>query len=197
VRRDELKALHYITKITNVRSILAHGLASHRGAEAFAHESVAMAELQDMRSQRQVPNGRMLHDYVNLYICPRNPMMRKRCDQHASLTVLQVSSEVLDLPGVVLTDSNAASRYARFYPASQGLQYIDASVVFAENWKHPEDQILEWKHSAAMCAEVLVPNQVAVQFIVGAYVSGSVGRQALATVAPGLNITVDAHMFFR
>ena len=121
--RDELTELHYITPIVNVASILHHGIVSHNKAKKLDHRSVAMAEIQDLRKGVVVPNGMPLHDYVNLYICARNPMMFKRQAQHAELCVLRVSADVLDLPKAVVTDGNAASTlrgYARFAAAPDG-----------------------------------------------------------------------------
>ena len=69
MQRDELQELHYITPICNVPSILQHGLLSHVRAAKHKHSSVAMAEIQDRRSEVRVPGGRRLHEYVNLYIC--------------------------------------------------------------------------------------------------------------------------------
>jgi len=77
MRREELEELHYISPIVNVSSILTHGILSHRRASKLPHQSVAMPEIQDRRRKVQVPKARPLHEYVNLYICARNPMMYK------------------------------------------------------------------------------------------------------------------------
>lgn len=50
-----------------------------------------------------VPGGRPLHEYVNLYFCARNPMLFRIKDLHLELCVLQIDTNVLDLPGVVIT----------------------------------------------------------------------------------------------
>jgi hypothetical protein len=62
------------------------------------HRSVAMAQIQDRTRLIRVPGGRPLHEYANLYICARNPMMFKRRSDHGALCVLRVSTAVLDLP---------------------------------------------------------------------------------------------------
>lgn len=168
MRRDELGELHYITPIENMRSILAHGILSHHHAAKLAHSSVAMGEIQDRRANKRVPDGRPLHEYVNLYICARNPMMFKRKDKHADLCILCISTDVLDLPSVVVTDQNAASGYARFGDAPGALAAVERTLVFAEYWTHPGDLIAEWRHKAIKCAEVLVPDEVKPRFILGA-----------------------------
>lgn len=197
MRRDELEELHYITPIENVGSILEHGILSHELASALPHHSVAMQEIQEIRSKVVVPGGRPLHRYVNLYFCARNPMMSKRRSEHESICVLRVSTEVIDLPGVVITDQNAASHYARFGAAPTALSMVNRDLVFAEFWKHPDDQIMEWRHASIKCAEVLIPDRIDSAYVFGAYVSGDVSRAALEAVAPSLIVTMTSHMFFR
>jgi len=195
VRRDELTELHYIVPITNVASVLQHGILSHVRCQAIPHESVAMQEIQDLREGVRVPGGRRLHEYANLYICARNPMLYKRRGQHEELCVLRVSSDVIDLPGVVVTSGNASSQWVRFGGGVAGLGIVDQARTFAEFWTH-QDPIEYFRRKSAKCAEVLVPDRVAPQLIVGAYVSGDVGRAALRTANAALQATIDKHLFF-
>jgi len=74
---------------------------------------------------------------------------------------------------------------------------IDRDLVFAERWTHPDDLIEQLRHRSIKCAEVLVPDRVDASFITGVYISGSIGQNALAAVAPGLAATVYGYMFFR
>jgi hypothetical protein len=197
VTRDELPELHYITPIANVASILTRSILSHKLTARLEHVSVAKAEVQGLRAKVRVPGGRMLHEYANLYICARNPMMFLRQGEHAALCVLRVATGVLDLPGVVVTDRNAASPHRRFAPAPAGLAIVDRDKTFAEFWTHPGDQIAEWRHKSMKCAEVLVPDSVDPRYIMGAYVSGAAVAAQLGRVAPQLPATVNGHMFFR
>jgi hypothetical protein len=67
--RSEVDELGYIVPIATVPSILQRGILSHRRAEEISHESIALQEVQDLRAKVIVPNGRLLHEYTNLYIC--------------------------------------------------------------------------------------------------------------------------------
>ena len=113
------------------------------------------------------------------------------------ICVLRVSPDVLDLPNVIVTDGNAGSRYARFRPAPSGLAIVNRERTFARNWKHPEDQRDEWRHSAQKCAEVLIPDIVPARYITGAYVSCSLAEQTLRGLAPNLPIMVNGDLFFQ
>jgi hypothetical protein len=196
VDRAELEELHYIAPIVNLASILERGILSKRRARPLNPVSVAMEEVQAIRANKAVPGGHPLHDYVNLYIYARNPMLYKRAGQHMQLAVLRISPAVLDLPGVVIVDGNAASAYTGFWPAPAGLAKVDKDAVFAEYWTHA-DQIEQWRRMRAKCAEVLVPDRVDARYIIGAYVSCPEAAEAVGGMGVTLTITVDPHLFFR
>lgn len=196
MKREELAELHYIAPISNVPSILEHGILSHRRAARVQHETVAKPEVQDIRAGKRIPGGHLLHEYANLYVCARNPMLYVRKSRHAGLCILQVATSVLDIHGAVVTDQNAASDWARFAPAPAGLTMVDPEMTFAEYWTHPNDQKLEWRHKSMKCAEVLVPDLVPPSFILGAYVSCQPSRDRMVEVAPRLSIHFNPHLFF-
>lgn len=195
--RAELDELGYIVAIATVPSILQRGILSHKRADGLQHVSIALEGVQNRRAGKIVPNGRPLHEYANLYICPRNPMLLRRSDMHEQICVLRISPDVLDISNVVITDGNAGSNYVRFRPASAGLVIVDRERTFARWWAHPGDIREKWRHSAQKCAEVLVPDVVSVRYIRGAYVSCESSAQKLRQLAPSLPITVDADLFFQ
>lgn len=155
-----------------------------------------MQEVQDIRAKKMVPGGRPLHDYANLYICARNPMLFVRLNRHEELCVLRVNPVVLDLPDVVITDGNAASKYARFGSSPGGLQNVDRERTFAEYWTDPNDQIQEWRNKTAKCAEVLVPDRVPLQYLIGAHVCCEPARERFAALETNLTAQVNHHFFF-
>jgi hypothetical protein len=198
--RTDVKELHYITAIENAPSILANGIVSNRRATAIPHNSVASSVIQSRRAGKIVPGARPLHDYANLYFNARNPMMSALINSGCNLDelcVLRISANVIDLPDVVIADSNASSKYVRFNASPSGLNFIDQNITFAASWKHPGDQIEEWKHISKMCAEVLVPDVVSNCYIMGAYVSCIGAEQRLRAFAPTLSVSINAHLFFQ
>jgi ssDNA thymidine ADP-ribosyltransferase, DarT len=94
-------------------------------------------------------------------------MMYSLKEQHQSLCVLRVSTDVLDLPGVVVTDRNAASDYVRFGPAPAALALVDRELVFARYWTHG-DLIEQSCRKSIKCAEILVPDRVDAMHVSGA-----------------------------
>ena len=196
MQRSELTELHYITPIANVPSILRLGILSHTRAKRVQHESVAMDEIQDRRARVTVPGGRKLHEYVNLYICARNPMMYKRQACHEDLCVLRIIPALIDLPGVVVTDGNASGDYVRFSAAPGGLSIVNRQMTFADDWRDP-DPIQYYRKKAAKCAEVLVPDVVSPNYIMGAYVSCQEAMNKLRTLNTNILVSINNHLFFR
>ena len=155
-----------------------------------------MNVIQDRRAKVTIPGGKKLHEYANLYICARNPMMYKRQAQHEKLCVLRIHPDVIDLPGVVITDGNASGDYVRFSAAPKGLAIVDRDWTFAEYWTDP-DQITEWKKKAAKCAEVLVPDRVNPRYITGAYVSCQEAMTTFQAQNTGISVVINSYLFFR
>ena len=196
MHRSDLKELHYIAAIENVVSILKHGILSHNRAVRVPHLSIAMQEMQDRRAHVVVPGGRKLHDYVNLYICARNPMLFKRLSLIDQICVLRVDTGVLDIPGVVVTDSNASGDYVRFASAPHGLLFVDQERTFAEYWTDP-DPLEYYRKKAAKCAEVLIPDRVPPEFIIGVVVGTTFAKTALDSLETQLDAQIHRHLFFR
>src|SRR5712692_5596522 len=138
--------------------------------------------------------------FMNTQICTSalgNPMLLTKREIHEQICVLRISPRVLDLPNVVVTDSNAGSRYVRFRPAPDGLAIVDQERTFARWGGHSGDEREKWRHSIQKCAEVLVPDVVPVRHITGAYVSCDLSEQRLRALAPNLPVTVDGDLFFQ
>jgi len=198
VNISDLKELHYITPTANLPSILKLGILSNRevARRRVNSVSVALSGVQERRESKVIPGAKPLHEYVNLYICARNPMMYLRRSQHEALCVLQISSAVLTLPGVVIADGNAASGPTAFWQSPSGLSKVDKDTVFAEWWTDPNEFVL-WENRRVKCSEVLVPRKLDAKFITGAYVSCDGAKAQLKVLVPRLKIVVDPHMFFR
>lgn len=188
--------LHCIMPMANIASVMGRGILSYDSAAKLPHDSVALQPVQDRRDHKQVPGGLKLHQYANLYFHARNPMLFKRLGEAATLCVLQVSTDVFGLPGVVITDCNAASDYARPLAPFQW-QLLDFDDIYALDWRHPGDPPRYFQHKSRKCAEVLVPHRVESRFLRGAYVIDGQAEQRLRGLGFGLPIQVDPVLFFR
>jgi hypothetical protein len=190
-----LREFQNITLITNIPSILKHGIVSYVEAAKLPHLSIALQGVQDKRDVKKVPGGLALHEYANVYFHARNPMMSRRTNEAARLCVLKVSIDILSIRGAVITDQDAASSYVKF-SAPDRLKLMDLDYVFARNWKHPENQIEEWRHSSAKCAEALIPERIPTNFLLGAYVVNDAARAELRGLGFALPVEIDTDLFF-
>jgi len=196
MQRSEIVELHYVAPIANVPSIIKYGILSHKLAGQLAHQSVAMLEIQERRTNKQIPGARKLHEYVCLYIDAHNPMLSRLREKNDEICVLRVDPCVLDLSHIIIADRNAAADLVRFLPLTDGLRFIDRDRVFARYWTHPEDLIEERRHKAEKCAEVLIPDRIEVRFIVGAYVAGERSLERFNQLDTGLPVSINCDIFF-
>jgi hypothetical protein len=196
MQRQDVQELHYLTAIANLASIEKFGILSHERASRLPNcVSIANQEVQDRRKAKAVPMGRPLHQYVNLYLNGRNPMMYCQLGVMDTVCVVRVDPAVLDLPNVVITDRNAAADLARFAASPQGLAHVDQAVTFARYWTHPGDPIAEKDHKQRMCVEVLVPDAVDATHILGCHVRGPIGMAAVSGQCK-ISVTVKRDLFF-
>lgn len=197
--REDVAELHYITSIPNLTSIARGGILSHDLANSIPHESVASADVQERRRLKAVPNGSRLHTYANLYFHARNPMLsRLLYDGREDLIILRVSEAVLDIPGAVLTDGNAASDPTRFLPSPKGLENLDKDLIFATYWTDP-DPLIKLEKKRVRNAEVLIPNSVHPGFITGFYVQSQSDQERCCAIMGQdgrLTVAVNRRIFF-
>lgn len=195
--RTEVKELHFITRLSNLPSIMQHGIVSFERAKALPQaESIANSAVQERRERVQVPGGLRLHHYANLYLNARNAMMYDRQGLHASLGIVRVRHAVLDLDEVVVSDQNASKDYVRFGSVEEMLPQLDAAMVYTEDWRHP-DPWEKLRRKAAAMAEVLVPGAVHPSYVRGVYVSCDTGEATCRALGLDLKVKQNAHLFFR
>jgi len=189
-----VRELHSIMPIENIPSVIRYGILSNEEGAKLPREPASVADgiMQDRRAVKKVPGGLRLHRYAYLYFCARNPMLYKRQNERNRICVLRIARRILSVPGVVLTDQNAASDYVRFLASPSGLVDINFDWVFAEYWTDP-NPILEFRRKSTKCAEVLVPNRVAPEYIEGAY---ETARAALLKTGFELRVELNPKMFF-
>lgn len=196
MKRANVKELHYITPIANVPSIMKFGIVSNELSKKLPHESLAMEEIQSKRKTKQIPGARKLHQYANLYFDAHNPMLSKRRNQNNQICILRVNTSVLDLPDVIISDRNAASDWARFYGVIDGLAALDKNQVYAKYWTNANNQYELWEKKSIKCAEVLVPDKIKPEYILGIFVANWTALQAFQQLNIQLTVSIENDMFF-
>lgn len=191
----ERTGLYNIQAIDNVSSIMQKGLLSNEKASAIKHTSIAMQEVQKRRDAVIIPNGMALHKYANVYFDHRNPMLYKRKDENEKICILKFDRAILDIEGAIVSDRNASSLYAGFYPPEVGLGEIDFELVFASDWR--DENLYEYyKKKSIKCAEVLIPFYIPFDFVVCAAVYSKNAEQKLIETGFNRKIYVEPQIFF-
>jgi hypothetical protein len=188
---EEIFEFHNIMPIANITSVLKDGILSHDEAEQIYHISIAMQEVQDRRN-KEVPGGLRLHQYANLYFHARNPMLFKR--QREDICVLRIYKSICNFSGVVFTDRNAASDWVSFLSINE-ITTLNFPAIYAKYWNDENPSVKAWAVSTKQ-AEILIPNRVPVEYIIGAYVKNENDRNILQESCSDLHIEVNKEMFF-
>lgn len=187
--------LYNIQAIENISSIMHRGLLSNEKASRIIHKSIAMKEIQARRETVLIPNGMPLHWYANLYFDPKNPMLCKRKNENNNICILKFDRSVLDIEGVIVSDRNASSGYASFYPPEIGLREIDFQLVFASDWRD-ENKYAYYRKKSIKCAEVLIPYSIPYKFVVCAAVCSEKAKIELTKLGFDRMIYVKPDFFF-
>jgi hypothetical protein len=184
-----------IMPLENIPSVLKLGILSNERAAKVEHYSVALEVVQERRDLKHIPGGLKLHQYASLYFHARNPMLYRRKEEAANFCVLRVSTEVVHIDGVVITDRNASSDWVRFLHPKQAA-VLDYDAIFTMDWRHP-NQFEYFARKSKKCAEILVPHCVEPRFLTGAYAVDEAAAGNLQSQGFGLPITINPEMFFR
>jgi len=197
-----IKALYYITHINNLPSILKHGILSHELVKQMNLQPTLIYDSQIVKDRRdiQTPDGKSLWEYANLYFKPQNPMLyRVLCERPAEeICILSIKPTIMKLPGVFVTDGNAASSLTEFIRATKENEEKIREIIDRVN-------SLDWWARAngtkrKIMAECLVPNKVPPEDIIKIYVVNHEVAKKIKSMLPQVNnipIIPEKTMFFR
>lgn len=190
------KYVFNITAICNIPSIIENGILCYDAVKKLPHHSIAINTVQDRRERVTIPNGLRLHRYANLYFDYNNPMLFKRKALAEEICVLAVTATILNNPHCILSDRNAATDLVKFYSALEGINQLDFNKIYAQYWVH-DDPYEHSNHKAIKCAEILVPNCIPYEYIVGAYVVSHAAQKALFDYGFDKKTIINPQVFYR
>jgi hypothetical protein len=196
MNRSDVKELYFITYIENVPSILKRGILSHNiMSRNINFRDISESGVQERRAKKKIPGtNKSLHDYANLYFDAHNPMLSKRRSENDKICVLIINNMVLDIDGVIITDQNAA-RECWFKTVVEGLPLLNKEEIYTTFWTDNSDPIKEYKQKGIKCAEVLVPDRVHSDYIIGAYVANRVAFDNLCNLSD-IHVIIKSELFF-
>lgn len=127
--------LHYIAHRGNLESILEHGLLPYSEVRRRGLQFVDVSdpEVQRHRERRDLIIGVSIHEYVPLYLNPKNAMLYVRREQQHDIVILRINPKVANKARVLYTDGNAASRLTQFSLVDD-VVLPSLPVLRAERW---------------------------------------------------------------
>lgn len=192
--------LYNINDLKNLISIFEYGILSKnslikKGIKYYT--DLSNPDVQERRNKIRVPNHGFLHDYANLYIDARNPMMYFEINNRNinELCVICVDKKILDLENVVITDRNAATELAQFDEPENALRFLDFDSIFARSWNHPVPYIKN-DLKAKKCAEVLVLDKIPVNYLIKIKVATQQAKEHVEQLQLNVPIEIDKDIFF-
>ena len=162
LRQRGLECFYYLAPPENVQSILEKGILTYTRVRALGivpRSSLANEGVQGARQSIVVFN-RSLHSYVPLYLVSSNPTLHDVAKRGLQRAYIRVRLEVVDKPGVVFADGNAASKRTNFYRDVPDISKLPWETLMGRR----RDASPNWKRQR--CSEVLVPDIVEANFII-------------------------------
>ena len=182
---------YHMTHKNNLAGILQHGILSH--SDVLTRDDVLATDISDAGVQRrrdreESVNHRAIHDYVPLYINPKNPMLFARRSLQREIIILKISPWVLQDGQHVFSDGNAASHDTRF-SSDSNIVADSLTALNAEYWANCTDG------KRRRCAELLVYPKVQPAHILSAICSNNALAEEIA-MGSNIQVEVDPSLFF-
>ena len=186
---DQFSVKHFMfmAPSDDIGSIVGQGLLCYNTIvkKRVTHRSIADPKIQRRRgtAYRIVDGNQKLldiHEYVPLFIAMHTPMQyvittsattkgRHAIVSNEDLVFILIDPiRVMQLPGTLIADGNAAASSTQFFSAPDGLSKLDWDAINSPN-EYPQCYDREWKRCKS--AEVLVPQRISPTLVAGLVVN--------------------------
>lgn len=149
--------LYHMTHIDNLKKMIETGcILSHNKIKnsEINHVDISDNSVNTKREKSEPIYNFSIHDYVPLYINPKNPMLFKRKNIQDEIILIAVDKKKIFYSNSIFTDGNAASNKTLFFNELSDLEKLDWKCINDEYWNDYEDG------KRKKCAEVLVKDRI-------------------------------------
>lgn len=180
IKNIPFNGFYHLTHISNLKSIIDNGILARNRLinEGKIINDISNSEIQDKRKRPENVFGKMLHDYVPLYINPKNPFLgssrvRSSID---NLALIEVFPHILvQQEKTLFSDGNAAEKETNFFGNKDELERVNWILLQNGKWTEEESKRI-------MCSEILVPNKIDRSYIQRIYIkSENILEEAMKT----------------
>jgi hypothetical protein len=170
IKNIPFNGFYHLTHISNLKSIIDNGILARNKLinEGKIINDISNSEIQDKRKRPETVFGKMLHDYVPLYINPKNPFLgssrvRSSID---NLALIEVFPHILvQQEKTLFSDGNAAEKETNFFGNKDELEKVNWTLLQNGEWTEEESKRI-------MCSEILVPDKIDRTYIQRIYIKG-------------------------
>lgn len=197
-RNIGISNLYYIVSINNLTSIFNNGILSKNLiiSKNIKYDDISNEEVQNIRNKRHVFDYE-LHDYVNLFINPRNSMMYsvQHNKGNSILSVLEINIDILNDSFSAVSDGNCASDNTKYYRSIDGYHNIDCKSIFKNYWVRPDGSV-DNEQKRIISAEALVLNNVPFKYINRIIVNNNNTKEIIDSMNLGVEVVTSRWPFF-
>jgi hypothetical protein len=156
-----IHSLWHMSHRQNIQSICKTGILNYKVAYKLSPKPIDISDpnAQRWRERKEPIYKRPIHEYVPLYLNPRNAMLYKRRECQQDICIIEVDLQLLNKHEFLFTDGNAASRNTKFFNNIDDLIKIPWDVLRSSGWIDKPDG------KRKMCSEVLIYPMVPIKFI--------------------------------
>jgi len=171
VKNIPFNGFYHLTHISNLRSIVENGILSRNKliADRMKLKDISNSDIQSKRMRPEAVYGRMIHDYVPLYINPKNPFLGSSRVQDSinKLALIEVYPHILvQQEKTLFSDGNAAEKETNFFGRKADLERVNWTLLQNGKWTEEESK-------RVMCSEVLIPDCIHRTYIQKIYISNT------------------------
>ena len=187
---------YHLTHISNLKSILKHGILSRNILieQGIILKDISNSDIQNKRMRPEAIYGRMIHDYVPLYINPKNPFLgsSKVRESINSLALIEVYPHILvQRDKSLFSDGNAAEKETNFFGNKDELERVNWTLLQNGKWAEDESKRI-------MCSEVLIPEGIHRTYIQKIHLSNTdIMEEVMKTHlnSGGIELVVNSNLF--
>jgi hypothetical protein len=187
---------YHLTHISNLKNIIEKGILSRNklDEEGGLLCDISNSSIQNKRRRPEAIYGRMIHDYVPLYINPKNPFLgsskvRNSADE---LVLIEVYPHILvQLEKTLFSDGNAAETNTNFFNKKDELEKVNWTLLQNGKWNEDESKRM-------MCSEILIPDFIHRSYIQKIYMKSIIKIEEIMKAHPnssGIELVVNSNLF--
>lgn len=130
-----INSFYHITHINNVHSIQNKGLLSRNDLfkNNISYTNISNPDVQNLRNIEDPIFHNSIHDYIPLYVNPKNPMLYAKKNVQDQLVILEIDFIIITHQ-FIYTDGNAASKNTKFYSSLDQLNQLPIDTLHATYW---------------------------------------------------------------